>query len=251
MCKAASAELCLAAGDLEGAERFVREAIELGKAGMGWNFVGAVELANILRLRGMILESLEWSRRAMAWETPRHSYSGYSQAALALTLAQSGDPEALPALREAQRYLPVPGRRAPIGTWQAVGLVIEGLASIGRFEEAARLLPLAEEFAASGFELAFDPPLPRTVAGIAAACAGDWPRAEEHHRAAMQLAEAMPHRVMQAVAWFWYAAMLRARGGSEDAARHWLSEATRMFDALGMPLYSRLARAARAAQAGE
>jgi tetratricopeptide (TPR) repeat protein/predicted Ser/Thr protein kinase len=252
MCKAAFAELSLAAGDLEGAHRFVREAIELGEAiQMGWNFVGAVELANIARLRGLTPESLEWSRRAMAWEPARHSFSGYSQASLALTLAQTGDPEALSALREAQRYLPVPGRRAPIGTWQAVGLVIEGLASIGRFEEAARLQPLAEEFAASGIEVAFRPPLPRTVAGIAAACAGDWPRAEEHHRAAMQLADAMPHRVAQAVAWFWYAAMLRARGGSEDAARHWLSEATKMLDALGMTLYSRLAGAARAAQAGE
>jgi hypothetical protein len=57
--------------------------------------------------------------------------------------------------------------------------------------------------------------------------------------------------VAQAIAWFWYAAMLRARGGSEDAARHWLSEATKKFDALGMTLYSRLAGAARAAQAGE
>jgi hypothetical protein len=85
--------------------------------------------------------------------------------------------------------------------------------------------------------------LPRTAAGIAAACEGDWARAEEHHQAAIRQADTIPHRVAQSIARYWYAVMLLARGRQTDStdARALLGEALGMFESLGMPLYARQA----------
>jgi tetratricopeptide (TPR) repeat protein len=242
MCKLVFAEGCAGRGDLEGAERLAREAVNLGEAiHIGWNFMAEAEMANIARMRGLVTEALEWSRRAVASEPPRNSYSGYPQASLALTLALAGDPEAPAALRKIQPHLPRPGHPAPIGFWQSLVLAIEGWAIAGFPEEAARLHPAAEDLAHTGIALTFTSTLPRTAAGIAAACAGDWARAEEHHRAAIRLADTIPHRVTQAISRYWYAVMLRQRGNWEDA-RTGLGEALEMFDSLGMPLYSQRAR---------
>ena len=251
MCKSIFAESSLARGDLESADRLVREAVDLGQSvQIGWNFVGAVEMANLARLRGLVPESLEWARRALDSEPPHNSYSGYPQASRALILAQAGDPGALAALEAASRDLPVAGRRAPLGAWQSLVMVIEGLATIGQTESAGALHPVAEDLAATGIELAFTLTPPRTAAGIAAACAGQWARAEQHHRAAIHMAENMPHRVALAIARYWYAEMLHARGDSVAAGRALMHEAAAMFDAMQMPLYAAQALRSRAAQAG-
>jgi tetratricopeptide (TPR) repeat protein len=251
MCKSVFAEGSLARGDLQGADRLVRETVELGTSvQIGWNFVGEVELANIARTRGLAKESLEWSRHALASEPPRNSYTGYPQASLALTLAQTGDPGALSSLQAALGDLPSAGHSGPLGSWQSLVLVIEGLATIGHMDEAGALHPVAEDLAVSGIELAFTLTLPRTAAGIAAAGAGNWARAEEHHRAAIHLADSIPHRVAQATARYWYAEMLRARGDSIADSHELMNQAAAMFDAMHMPVYAGHTRRARAAQAG-
>ena len=86
--------------------------------------------------------------------------------------------------------------------------------------------------------------LPRTTAGIAAACAREWPRAESHHQTAIHQADSWPHRVCQPIARYWYAEMLRARGAPGDDARalDLLAEALSAFESLGMPLYARMVR---------
>ena len=85
--------------------------------------------------------------------------------------------------------------------------------------------------------------LPRTTAGIAAACARNWARAEEHHQTAIHQADTMPHRVCQPIARYWYAEMLRARDEPGDRARSraLLGNALAMCESLGMPLYARQA----------
>jgi hypothetical protein len=94
--------------------------------------------------------------------------------------------------------------------------------------------------ASTGMALAFTSTLPLTAAGIAAACAGEWERADQHHRAAIHLADNMPHRVAQAIARYWYADTLRARGDAAEA-RTLLGEALGIFEKLEMPLYARRA----------
>jgi hypothetical protein len=84
----------------------------------------------------------------------------------------------------------------------------------------------------------------RTAAGIAAACAGDWTRAEAHHRASIARMEAVPYVTAQPIARYWYADMLAERGGSGDieAAKTLLQASITASDAIGLVLYSRLAR---------
>lgn len=234
----------VAGGDLDNADRVLREAVEYGRLfQIGWNFIAETELGSIARLRGHTAEAAAWCRRAMAPQKPQNSYSAYAPAALGLTLAQEGDPGAWDALREALRFLPHAGRLSGVGSWLSVAYVIEGLATIGRAEEAGQLRPVAEDLGVTGIAMTYTSALPRTAAGIAAACERDWGGAEEHHQAAIHQADTIPHRVAQPIARYWYAVMLLARGRQSDAtsARALLGEALRMFESLGMPLYARQA----------
>ena len=82
-----------------------------------------------------------------------------------------------------------------------------------------------------------------SAAGIAAICAGNWTRAEEHLQAAIRQADTAPYRVAQPAARYWYADMLLTRDAPGDSARarNLLGEALAMFGSLGMPVYSRRA----------
>ncbi len=79
-----------------------------------------------------------------------------------------------------------------------------------------------------------------TAAGIAAACAKEWSRAEAHHQRAIQQADAA-YRVCQPDARVWYADMLLARGdeGDRERARVLLAEALALYEAIGMPNFAR------------
>jgi hypothetical protein len=84
----------------------------------------------------------------------------------------------------------------------------------------------------------------RTAAGIAAACAGDWSRAEAHHRASIARMEAVPYVTAQPIARYWYADMLAERGspGDSEAAKALLQASITASDAIGLVLYARLAQ---------
>ena len=92
-----------------------------------------------------------------------------------------------------------------------------------RAASCAALLPAVEEFLDGGAEYAWLRST-RTAAGIAAACAREWSRSEQHHRAAIYHADTAPAAIFQPVSREWYAAMLAARGDM-DLARSTLAEA--------------------------
>jgi hypothetical protein len=83
----------------------------------------------------------------------------------------------------------------------------------------------------------------RTVAGIAAACAEDWPAAEEHHRTAIRQADTAPYMHLQPVTREWYAAMLldRKAPGDADKGRGLMQEAIAQYESLGMTYPAKLA----------
>jgi hypothetical protein len=163
--------------------------------------------------------------------------------ALFWTLAAKGDPEADAALAGARPHLPVPGRLVSIGACGCLPFVIEGLALLGRSEEAAALAPNAEHVVANGPQCVFSQHLFRTSAGIAAAGARDWTRAEEHHRIALHQADSAPYRVAQAIGRSWYADMLLARNlpGDRQRARELLQEALRQYESMSMAWHARRA----------
>jgi hypothetical protein len=117
---------------------------------------------------------------------------------------------------------------------------MEGLARLRQREEAARLHPLTEDLVSVGGVL-FGTHLHRTTAGIAATCARQWTRAEEHFRAAMAQADSLPVRLAQPHARIGYADMLLERRDPGDANRALplLTGALTMDDALGMPAFAR------------
>jgi tetratricopeptide (TPR) repeat protein len=241
-CKWFAYEARVAAGDLAGAAELADVLDEYDRLHyVPWSVVAKVTLANIARLRGHVDEAAEWCRQASIPE--RNHWGGYPHAALALTFAQSGDLKAADALNDAIRFAPRAGQPAPYGRWPTLNLTIEALATAGRFDDAGALHPVAEEMIDRGFALMKAMVLPRTTAGIAAACAREWSRAESHHQTAIHQADTWPHRVCQPIARYWYAEMLRARGASGDAARarDLLGQALSAFEALGMPLYAHAA----------
>ena len=113
---------------------------------------------------------------------------------------------------------------------------------LGRRDQAATLHPAMEALAASGLVMHYS--LTRTNAGIAAAAAGEWVVAEQHHRAAVTQAETLGLRVAAADACEWYARMLLARDGTDDRTRAsaLLTEAVARYDVLGMTAFAQRAR---------
>ena len=80
----------------------------------------------------------------------------------------------------------------------------------------------------------------RNAAGIAAACAGDWTAAEEHHLTAIHQMDTAPYRVSQPIAREWYALMLLDRNAAGDRAkaRVLLAEALAMYESMEMPFHA-------------
>jgi tetratricopeptide (TPR) repeat protein len=231
-----SAEMLMQRGDLEGAERTAREVHDFATAvSAHWAFLDYVLLAAVAHYRGKLGEAVQWSRRGLEVE-PESYLSGQLSGCLFWTLAAQGDPEAGSALTGARAYLPVEGRILTIGSSSCLSLVIEGLAVAGRRQEAAALESEAEWVVATGPLFLYTRHLFRTSAGIAAACARHWARAEEHHQAAIHIADSTGCRVAQPVARYWYADMLYSRdmAGDRQRAREFLSEALSLYDAMGM-----------------
>jgi hypothetical protein len=164
-----------------------------------------------------------------------------SRAYLFYLLAFEGDETALRILQEVPLAMPVPGRAAPAGSWLALPAIVRGLTLLGRTEQVAALHPAMETLAGSGLVVHYT--LTETDAGIAAAAAGNWAAAENHHQAAISQAEAMPFPIGQADAREWYADMLLARNrtGDADRGRALLVDAVTLYGALGMTGHARRA----------
>lgn len=238
--KGSSRSLFLAGGDLEAAERAAHETLEFGLAiSSGWAFLDYVFLGVITHYLGRLDEACTWLRAGLEIEPPTY-FEGLLSGGLFWTLATKGDPGSDAALSLALTHIATPGRKASLGSLGCVPFVVEGLALLGRTAEVAALEPNTEHAVANGPYCVYSQHLFRTSAGIAAACAGHWTRAEEHHRTAIHQADTAPYRVAQPVARYWYADMLIARdaSGDRDRARSFLSEALQFYRSLGMERYA-------------
>lgn len=242
-CRSFSAEMHLAMGELERADQAARDSFDLSQSILSrWLFLDMIGLGNLAHYRGRLEDAANWFRHGMEID-PHTAWTGLLEGGLFWTLAAKGDPSAEGALARAYPLLPEPGRPLSMGACGCLALLVEGLAWLGRQEEAGALLPRAEHVVANGPLCTSGQHLFRTSAGIAATCARGWSLAEEHHRMAIHQANTAPYRVAQPIARYWYAEMLLGRCGACDksSARTLLTEALAMFDSLGMPGYSRCA----------
>ena len=103
----------------------------------------------------------------------------------------------------------------------------------------------AQRFRFNGTPRAFGIGLLQTVAGVAAACGGQWERAEEHYQTALRQAHDLPYVMEQPEVRRWYARMLIDRNapGDRDKAGELLTEAIAMYRRIGMPKHVEMAEA--------
>jgi len=123
-----------------------------------------------------------------------------------------------------------------------------GLARINQKNDVAALWPLTEELVQTGaWTYALLSPF-HTIAGIAAAYAGDWASAERHHVIAIQQTDSAPYLHLQPVAREWYALMLLERNRPSDNARakELLSDAITIYQSTKMPFRANRAKETRA-----
>jgi hypothetical protein len=237
-----STEVHVAKGELETAERIAREAVLFTEAcHFGWLFVMETSLAGILLYRDKTEEAVRLLTKATAG--PTTFFRGFPEGLLALSMTAARIEGAADACTAAMRFLPRPGTSRGFGAWHAVVSLTEALCLSGRREEAGRLQAEAEKVAIDWSCNYFGFPV-KTVAGIAAACAGNWSRAEDHHRGAIARMEAAPYITAIPIARYWYADMLAERGGPGDAAaaKVQFQDSIDASDAIGLALYARLAR---------
>jgi len=238
----ARAGVYFAQGGLESVEQAAREALAFGEARcLGWRFILEAILGGILLYRDQIEEALSLLTKATS--VPITHFSGFPEGLLALGMTAAESEGAPNARTAAMRFLPRQRASRGCGAWHAVLDLTQALCLSGRREEAGRLQTEAEKIAGEwdcnfmGFPV-------RTAAGIAAACAGNWTRAEEHHRATIKRMEEVPYVTAQPIARYWYADMLAERGGPGDidTAKALLQESIAASDAIALALYARLAR---------
>ncbi len=145
---------------------------------------------------------------------------------------------ALAVLDENRTRLPLSGQSNNRGSWLMLALVIEGLVILGERSQAGQLYPLATELVGTGAVSLW--PIARftqTIAGAAAAAAGQWNAAEEHFETALQQAESFPNCLEQAEIRRLHAMMLmdRAIPGDHERAQTLLREALESYTYIGMP----------------
>jgi tetratricopeptide (TPR) repeat protein len=224
-------------GDLEAAERAADEWQAFGQTlETGFRFLEPLSVGLINSFGGRCAEGVAHFQDALDREPKVGFLSGISATALAWVLAHEGDPAADDVLRVRPPRLPERGRIPTFGAWVALANVVETLALLDRRDEAAALRASAEDLVATGVQCNWSVTMFATAAGVAAACAREWTRAEVHHQRAIQQADAA-YRICQPDARVWYADMLLARGetGDRDRARALLAEALALYESIGMP----------------
>ena len=170
---------------------------------------------------------------------------GLIQGSTLLQLCYARDRErALPLITEMEQGLPVPGESADWGAWTLVLAAAEGLAVIGEQERSARLYPLVAEALRLGCVIRCpDMRFVETVAGVAAGADGQWERAEDHFRRALQQATELPHLIEGAEIRRLHAEMLIRRDGPGDRthARQLLADAVATYRQIGMSRHEEMA----------
>jgi tetratricopeptide (TPR) repeat protein len=235
-------------GDLARSQAETIDAWDFGTAhDVGWNFATSLQRGHFALWSGNLAEAESWYEHGLKLEGKSY-LAGLAEASLFAAWAESGDQRSADAWNNRRWPLPVLGQLNSLGSWTALERSVIGLARMGLRNDVAALLPMTEELLLTGaWTYALLSPF-RTIAGVAAACAGDWTAAEEHHLCAVQHCDTAPYHHLNPIAREWYAQMLlerRARGDIEKA-RQLLHNAIVAYDALGFPARGRHARNALA-----
>lgn len=236
--KIAESIVSAARGDLEASQKETIDAWNFGAAhDVGWNFATSIQRGHFALWSDDLAEAESWYSRGLKVEGKSY-LSGLSEACLFAAYAERNDPRAAKAWEDRNWSLPVSGQLNSLGAWTALERSVIGLASMGRKREVASLWSLTEELIQTGaWTYTLLSPF-HSVAGIAAACGGDWSAAEQHHLIAIHQTDTAPYVHLQPVAREWYAMMLLDRNAHSDTlkAKELLGEAIALYQSTKMPL---------------
>jgi tetratricopeptide (TPR) repeat protein len=225
-------------------EALAAGALEVGRqSGLGWLTHGYLYLGCARFLKGSWEEAREGYREGLRTEIPGDVWEGSALGALVQYEAYLGERTHLAESLEKLHVLKRRSEPPAIGVWLLLLGVVEALAVLEERREAARLYPLVAEGLATGTLVAGVPPaLLEKRAGMAAAAAEDWERAEQHFEAALEQARSIPHRLELPEVARWHAAMLLDRGGAGDRERaaRMMDEAISEYHRIGMPRHVEL-----------
>jgi tetratricopeptide (TPR) repeat protein len=162
-------------------------------------------------------------------------------------LAYAGDRDrALAILNEKGAFLPLRGGgHNAIGSWWMLVLVIEGLFILGEQAQAGELYPLVLELLDREVVLFYcSYRFTQTIAGIAAAGAGQFEAAECHFRTAFEQAESLPFHFEKVEINRFRAMILinRGRPGDREQARSLLNQALATYEHYGMRRHVEITR---------
>jgi serine/threonine protein kinase/tetratricopeptide (TPR) repeat protein len=243
--KIAASFASAARGDLELSKAQTVEAWDFGAAhGVGWNFATSLQRGHFALWAGDLAEAESWYEHGLRVEGKSY-LTGLAEASLFAAYAECLDPRADKAWAHRRWKLPVAGQLNSVGAWTALERSVIGLARMGRYSEIAELRPLTDELILTG-ALTYTLLSPfQSIAGIAAACAGDWEAAEEHHVTAILQTDSAPYLHLSPVAHEWYGRMLLARDPSQftEKAMSLLVHAVDLYCKTGFPARAAHARA--------
>jgi tetratricopeptide (TPR) repeat protein len=203
-----------------------------------WEVLSEVQMGMVDFFRGNWASALSHAQASSRHE-PGISMGGLGVGTLFRQLAYAGDRAGAFALLDEKRtWLPRSGQPNTRGSWWMLASVIEGLVILGEHAQAAQLYPLARELIDIGAVVLWPNfRFTQTIAGIAAAAAGQWEAAQDHFQLALQQAESFPNRLEQAEIRRFHAMMLidRADPGDREKAQTLLGEALETYTHIGMP----------------
>jgi tetratricopeptide (TPR) repeat protein len=208
-----------------------------------WDVFSRMQLSLVDFFRGNWESALLHAQESFRLEV-ESSILGNGVGTLFRQMAYAGDRAgALAILDQKREWLPSSGQPNTSGSWSMLALAIEGLVILGENSQAGQLYPLARELVDTGAVVLW--PIFRftqTVAGVAAAAAGQWETAEDHFQTASRQAESVPHRLEQAEIRRFHAMMLidRAAPGDREKAQTLLREALESYQRIGMPRHVNL-----------
>lgn len=223
-------------GDLEA---FGRAATRVGEAyastGGPWRHFGPVIDALSLLLKGRWAEAARLAQDARAGWSTSNQWDGWIVGYRILFEAHHDPSTALRLFNAERHLLPSAATPALAGRRFMAGEIVEPLALIGERGHAAALYPLVRDAIADG-AIVHLRGLAECAAGIAAASACDWDRAESHFATALGQAHTLPHRIAQPEVRRWHAWMLRRRDapGDRERAAGMLVEALALYREIGM-----------------
>ena len=205
-------------GDLREIEPAIRHDLDLCLSlDSPWSSMSHAWLCNVLTQRGDVEEALAHADESIRIE-PMSAWSGLGWASRLANRAYSGDRDEVQAMLAAKvdelRELTAPP--AAMGGRHMLMTSGEAAALLDLPDVATALYPAIMGQVDTVVMSAFDYVTSQRVAGMVAAAIGEWDRADEHLRLALEQARNLPNRVDEPMVRYAQAKMLLDRGDAAD-----------------------------------